>query len=79
MLAGVLLLALPFCSAETASSYAGSAVVAPYPPPGATANPAIDSYFPDASQVGYQGPTPSQSCGLTKNYTSILIKLSSWC
>jgi hypothetical protein len=60
MLAGVLLLALPFCSAETASSYAGSTVVASYPPAGAS-NTAIDSYFPDASQVGYPGPTPSQS------------------
>ncbi|KAJ8591500.1 phosphoglycerate mutase-like protein [Rhizopogon salebrosus TDB-379] len=58
MLAGVLLLALPFCSAETASSYAGSTVVASYPPAGAS-NTAIDSYFPDASQVGYPGPTPT--------------------
>ncbi|KAG2075022.1 phosphoglycerate mutase-like protein [Suillus decipiens] len=58
MLAAVLLLALPFCTAELASSYAGSTVVDSYPPAGAT-NTAIDSYFPDASQVGYPGPTPS--------------------
>ncbi|KAG0702010.1 histidine phosphatase superfamily [Suillus ampliporus] len=58
MLAGVLLFALPFCSAESVSSYAGSTVVASYPPPGAT-NTAIDSYFPDASQVGNAGPTPT--------------------
>ncbi|KAG2078611.1 phosphoglycerate mutase-like protein [Suillus decipiens] len=58
MLASVLLLALPFCTAELASSYAGSTVVDSYPPAGAT-NTAIDSYFPDASQVGYPGPTPT--------------------
>ncbi|KAG0702011.1 histidine phosphatase superfamily [Suillus ampliporus] len=60
MFAGVLLfalpLALPLCSAELVSSYAGSTVVASYPPSGAT-NTAIDSYFPDASQVGNAGPT----------------------
>ncbi|KAG0700013.1 histidine phosphatase superfamily [Suillus ampliporus] len=58
MLAGVLLFALPFCSAESVSSYAGSTIVASYPPPGVT-NTAIDSYFPDASQVGYAGSTPT--------------------
>ncbi|KAG2150718.1 histidine phosphatase superfamily [Suillus bovinus] len=56
MLAIVLLLALPFCTAESASSYAGSTVVDSYPPPGAT-NTAVNTYFPDASQVGYAGPT----------------------
>jgi hypothetical protein len=59
MLATILLLGLPFCTAESASSYAGSTVVDSYPPPGAT-NTAVDTYFPDASQVGYAGPTPSQ-------------------
>ncbi|KAG2369438.1 hypothetical protein BDR07DRAFT_1477047 [Suillus spraguei] len=58
MLAAVLLLALPFCNAELASSIAGSTVVDSYPPAGAT-NTAIDTYFPDASQVGYAGPTPT--------------------
>ncbi|KAG2055004.1 phosphoglycerate mutase-like protein [Suillus hirtellus] len=58
MLAIVLLLALPFCTAESASSYAGSTVADSYPPPGAT-NTAVDTYFPDASQVGYAGPTPT--------------------
>ncbi|KAG1784075.1 histidine phosphatase superfamily [Suillus placidus] len=58
MLAVVLLLALPFCIAESASSYAGSTTVDSYPPPGA-ANTAVDAYFPDASQVGYAGPTPT--------------------
>lgn len=59
MLAGVLLLALPFklCTAKTASSYAGSTVVASPRP----TNTAIDSYFPNASQVGYLGSTTSQS------------------
>jgi hypothetical protein len=59
MLVAVLLFALPFCTAESASSYVGSTVVDSYPPPGAT-NTAVDTYFPDASQVGYAGPTPSQ-------------------
>ncbi|KAG2350244.1 phosphoglycerate mutase-like protein [Suillus weaverae] len=58
MLTAVLLLALPFCTAESASSYAGSTTVDSYPPPGA-ANTAVDAYFPDASQVGYAGPTPT--------------------
>ncbi|KAG2150125.1 histidine phosphatase superfamily [Suillus cothurnatus] len=58
MLATILLLGLPFCTAESASSYAGSTVVDSYPPPGAT-NTAVDTYFPDASQVGYAGPTPT--------------------
>ncbi|KAG2150719.1 histidine phosphatase superfamily [Suillus bovinus] len=56
MLAIALLLALPFCTAKSAFSYAGSTVVDSYPPPGAT-NTAVDTYFPDASQVGYAGPT----------------------
>ncbi|KIK96012.1 hypothetical protein PAXRUDRAFT_139439 [Paxillus rubicundulus Ve08.2h10] len=44
--------------AEPVSAYAGSTLAASYPPPGAT-NPAINSYFPDPSQVGYSGPTPT--------------------
>lgn len=58
MLVAVLLFALPFCTAESASSYVGSTVVDSYPPPGAT-NTAVDTYFPDANQVGYAGPTPT--------------------
>ncbi|KAG1816550.1 histidine phosphatase superfamily [Suillus variegatus] len=58
MLATILLLALPFCAAESASNYAGSTVVDSYPPPGTT-NTAVDAHFPDASQVGYAGPTPT--------------------
>ncbi|KAG2159736.1 histidine phosphatase superfamily [Suillus bovinus] len=56
MFAAVLLLVLPFCTAESASSYAGSTVVDSYPPPGAIKT-AVDAYFPDGSQVGYLGPT----------------------
>ncbi|TFK51915.1 phosphoglycerate mutase-like protein [Heliocybe sulcata] len=41
-----------------ASSYAGSHSSAVWPPPGAT-NTGLSSYFPDASQVGYPGPTPT--------------------
>ncbi|KAG2120757.1 histidine phosphatase superfamily [Suillus discolor] len=55
----VLLLALPFCTADSASSYAGSTLVDSYPPPGATNAPAVNAYFPDGSQVGYAGPTPT--------------------
>ncbi|KAG1908216.1 histidine phosphatase superfamily [Suillus fuscotomentosus] len=59
MLAAVLLLALPFCTAESGSSYAGSTLVDSYPPPGVTNAPAVDAYFPDGYQVGYAGPTPT--------------------
>ncbi|KIJ68571.1 hypothetical protein HYDPIDRAFT_173254 [Hydnomerulius pinastri MD-312] len=65
MLAPILLvLSLPFALGgvspvdEPASTYAGSTLAASYPPPGAT-NTAVDTYFPDASQVGYPGPTPT--------------------
>ncbi|KAH7928511.1 phosphoglycerate mutase-like protein [Leucogyrophana mollusca] len=66
MLARVLLLAVLPCSyaglaqpsTVTAATYAGETSTADYPPSGAT-NSAIDSYFPDASQVGYPGPTPT--------------------
>src|ERR1700722_8064998 len=44
--------------AESASSYAGSTSTAVYPPPGSTGT-SEDSYFPDASEVGFAGPTPS--------------------
>ncbi|KAH7912604.1 histidine phosphatase superfamily [Hygrophoropsis aurantiaca] len=61
----LLLAALPYSyatvaypSTVAASSYAGETTTADYPPPGGT-NTAIDSYFPDASQVGYPGPTPT--------------------
>ncbi|TBU34598.1 phosphoglycerate mutase-like protein [Dichomitus squalens] len=42
----------------SASSWAGSTESAVYPPPGAT-NTAINTYFPDAEQVGHPGPTPT--------------------
>ncbi|KAH7929307.1 phosphoglycerate mutase-like protein [Leucogyrophana mollusca] len=45
-------------STVTAATYAGGTSTADYPPSGATNN-AVDSYFPDASQVGYPGPTPT--------------------
>ncbi|KAF7968230.1 hypothetical protein HWV62_31613 [Athelia sp. TMB] len=59
-LANVLLLSLfPFGSlaaAASASKFAGSVTSFAYPPTG-TAAPT--TYFPDASQVGYGGPTPT--------------------
>ena len=60
-LANVLLLALfplgSIAAAVSASEFAGSATSFAYPPTG-TAAPT--TYFPDASQVGYGGPTPSE-------------------
>ncbi|EGO05200.1 hypothetical protein SERLA73DRAFT_174197 [Serpula lacrymans var. lacrymans S7.3] len=50
--------AIPSFPPGPASSYAGATSTAVWPPPGAT-NTAIDTYFPDASQVGYPGPTPT--------------------
>ena len=41
-----------------ASTFAGSTVSAVFPPPHAT-DTSIDTYFPDASEVGHAGPTPS--------------------
>lgn len=40
------------------STFAGSTSTADFPPPGAT-DSAIDSLFPNGSQVGFPGPTPS--------------------
>ncbi|KZT65932.1 phosphoglycerate mutase-like protein [Daedalea quercina L-15889] len=45
-------------AAESASGFAGSNVSAIYPPAGATIT-TDESYFPDAEQVGYAGPTPT--------------------
>ncbi|KAH9937170.1 histidine phosphatase superfamily [Fomitopsis serialis] len=63
MVAAFLLLsALPLAfaapAAESASAFAGSTASAVYPPPGATIT-SDESYFPDAEQVGYPGPTPT--------------------
>ncbi|EIW82796.1 phosphoglycerate mutase-like protein [Coniophora puteana RWD-64-598 SS2] len=40
----------------TGASYAGSTVTAAYPP---TNDTSYSTYFPDATQVGYPGPTPT--------------------
>jgi len=61
-LAGLVVLAV-LCTHATAipaaaSSYAGSTSTAVYPPAGASLGP--DAEFPDATQVGYAGPTPSE-------------------
>ncbi|PPQ62978.1 hypothetical protein CVT24_006084, partial [Panaeolus cyanescens] len=40
------------------SIFAGSTSTAAFPPPGVT-DSAIDSFFPDGSQVGFPGPTPT--------------------
>ena len=45
-------------AAGSASTFAGSTVSAVFPPPGAT-DTSLETYFPDASQVGHAGPTPS--------------------
>ncbi|KZT30677.1 phosphoglycerate mutase-like protein [Neolentinus lepideus HHB14362 ss-1] len=45
-------------ASHLASSYAGSHTSAVWPPPGAT-NTGLSAYFPDGSQVGYPGPTPT--------------------
>ncbi|TBU46091.1 phosphoglycerate mutase-like protein [Dichomitus squalens] len=62
MVASSLLLFLSTASVvaayPSASSWAGSTESAVFPPPGAT-NTAIDTYFPDAEQVGHPGPTPT--------------------
>ena len=47
-------------AAGSASTFAGSTVSAVFPPPGAT-DTSLETYFPDASQVGHAGPTPSAS------------------
>ena len=53
--------ALPTTTAAgSASTFAGSTVSAVFPPPNAT-DTSIDTFFPDASQVGHAGPTPSTS------------------
>ncbi|KAJ7456109.1 histidine phosphatase superfamily [Mycena latifolia] len=45
-------------NAGVASSFAGSTTTALFPPANATIT-ATDTFFPDASQVGYGGPTPT--------------------
>jgi len=58
----LLLSALPYAVAApavSASAFVGATSSAIFPPPGAT----IESYaslFPDAAQVGFPGPTPSE-------------------
>lgn len=47
-----------FSAAQSASSYAGATVSDVFPPLGATFTE-YQAYFPDASQVGNAGPTPS--------------------
>jgi hypothetical protein len=52
----VLACGLPF-SGGTASDIAGSTVAAVYPPPDAVFSSGL---YPDPSQVGFAGPTPSE-------------------
>lgn len=64
MLSALLLAVLPFALAKptstipSASKFAGSAVTDPWPPAGATFT-SSNTYFPDASEVGFGGATPS--------------------
>ena len=60
MVPALLLAALPFAAAfpHSASSFAGATTSDIFPPPGATST-AYDTYFPDAEEVGFAGPTPS--------------------
>lgn len=60
-------LLLAFCGASlalanplqhSASTFAGATSTAVFPPPNAT-NTAVDTFFPDAAEVGHAGPTPS--------------------
>ena len=56
-----------------ASSFAGATTSAVFPPPGATNTGSdVDSLFPDESEVGFAGPTPSESF-ITVNDSLILI------
>lgn len=60
----LLLSAVPFAvaypwAAQSASSFAGATSTDVFPPPGATIT-ADETYFPDAEQVGFAGPTPSK-------------------
>lgn len=50
--------AVPHDATGSASTFAGSTVTAVFPPPDAT-DTSVDAFFPDASQVGHAGPTPS--------------------
>ncbi|KIK07420.1 hypothetical protein K443DRAFT_2294 [Laccaria amethystina LaAM-08-1] len=45
-------------AAQSASTFAGSTSTAVFPPPNATVT-ATDTFFPDGSQVGFAGPTPT--------------------
>ncbi|EIW64306.1 phosphoglycerate mutase-like protein [Trametes versicolor FP-101664 SS1] len=60
-------LLLAFCGASlalanplqhSASTFAGATSTAVFPPPNAT-NTAVDTFFPDAAEVGHAGPTPT--------------------
>ncbi|VDB95974.1 unnamed protein product [Peniophora sp. CBMAI 1063] len=51
---------LPSTAGEVASSYVGATTTFQFPPAGVTpASPGNDPDFPDASEVGYAGPTPT--------------------
>ncbi|KAF9015491.1 histidine phosphatase superfamily [Cyathus striatus] len=49
---------LSYLSFPAASSFAGSTSTAVFPPPNATLTD-VQSFFPDASHVGFPGPTPT--------------------
>lgn len=63
LLLGALPLVAAAPAAESASTFAGATSTAVYPPPGATVT-TYETYFPDAEEVGFAGPTPSalQNC-----------------
>lgn len=87
MLSTLLLAVLPLAHAgiaktsptpvEAASTFAGSAVTNIWPPVGATFTTS-DVLFPDASQVGFGGPTPSEQSRYT-GYLSALLTSTRVC
>jgi hypothetical protein len=62
-------IALVSAWSDIGSTFAGSTSTAVYPPPGSTGE-ADEAYFPDASQVGYAGPTPSMPTATVNHYFS---------
>ncbi|KAI0936637.1 hypothetical protein AcW1_000823 [Taiwanofungus camphoratus] len=58
LLLGALPLVAAAPAAESASTFAGATSTAVYPPPGATVT-TYETYFPDAEEVGFAGPTPT--------------------
>lgn len=52
---------------NSASSFAGSTSTAVFPPPNATIT-STGTFFPDASEVGFAGPTPS-ACLISYSHT----------